>query len=510
MSPNFTLIYLACAIIISAVIGVYAWIHRESRGCRAFAVLILVSITWMGGAIFRDLEDLVVWQRVGGAIQYLGIAGVPPALLVFVFRYCGKRISRRRILLLSIVPFVSWIILGNLPNLLGFLITGKYDPSGVMRQYYLWGIHIPYSYSLLVTSLVTVFFEIRRAATQYRGQIMLLFVAMCIPVTADLLGLAGVLGNINLSPLSFLIFFILVAISIARYQFLGNNPLAYETVFHTIRDCVIILDRDDVIRDINLAAAHWLAREPKAVIGLSFKEAFSDMLDVVESFEVQKYRITEIDMTVTADKSFLSLAITPLEDIDGTLCGRIVMLRDVTERKQQQMSLETLAFHDPLTRLANRRKFTEEVETAMLESSATGKNFAILFMDLNRFKIVNDTMGHDVGDELLKYVAARIASTLRKPDLLARIGGDEFAILLHNSNENGVEHVVERMIENVQRPFNVGKHTLTVSLSIGAAFYPADGNDLTQLLRHADAAMYRAKSQGGGLTHYSPGSEMEN
>ena len=128
---------------------------------------------------------------------------------------------------------------------------------------------------------------------------------------------------------------------------------------------------------------------------------------------------------------------------------------------------------------------------------------SILYFDLNRFKSVNDRFGHHIGDELLKYVAARVASVLRKPDVLARVGGDEFAILLHNCNEIGVELVVKRMLENVQRPFIVGENTLVAELSIGAAIYPLHGNNLDDLLRHADIAMYQAKQVGGGLSLHS-------
>ena len=99
----------------------------------------------------------------------------------------------------------------------------------------------------------------------------------------------------------------------------------------------------------------------------------------------------------------------------------------------------------------------------------------------------------------MKYVAARVASILRKPDILARLGGDEFAILLHNCDENGVRLVVERLLKNVQRPFSVGGNTLIADLSIGAAFYPEDGKNLIELLSHADIAMYQAKQNGGGL-----------
>ena len=116
-------------------------------------------------------------------------------------------------------------------------------------------------------------------------------------------------------------------------------------------------------------------------------------------------------------------------------------------------------------------------------------------------------MGHDVGDELLKYVAARVASTLRKPDLLARLGGDEFAVLLHNCTEKEIELVAGRILKNLQEPFTVKDHTLVADLSIGASIYPKHGEELNQLLRRADSAMYQAKADGGGLNIYNKKSE---
>ncbi len=135
------------------------------------------------------------------------------------------------------------------------------------------------------------------------------------------------------------------------------------------------------------------------------------------------------------------------------------------------------------------------IKIALEKSKETGEPFAVLYFDLNHFKTVNDTMGHETGDELLKYVSARVASILRKPDLLARLGGDEFAALLHNCDAAGMEIVLERLLENVQRPLKVGEHTLVADLSIGTAFYPENGVNLPELLRCADSAMYYAKQQ---------------
>lgn len=513
MDQRLSLIYLVFAIVVSSSIGIYAWRHRNLRGCRAFAILILASIIWMSGNLFGRLSETFTGQWIGTAIQYLGVISLPVAMLHFVYQYCGKQISRRTIVFLSVVPLISWLVMLTSPVhdiFFKSMEVGYPRTLQVTYGYYFWLIHVPYSYGLLLTCLVKVFFEIRRTSRKNRRQFALLFVALCIPFAINAMGILGMLGQTNYSSLSFMVFFILVGVSISRFQFLRSSPIAYEMVFHTIRDSVIILDCDDVIQDINNSAAWRLDKEPRDVIGMSLRKAFAGSPELLQSYEAQKGDAEDIHMTVTAADRYLSLDITPVEERDGTISGRILTLHDVTDRKQQQMSLETLAFHDPLTRLANRRKFEEEVEAAMQNTWETGKNFALLYFDLNRFKTVNDTLGHEVGDELLKYVAARTASILRKPDLIARMGGDEFAVLLHNTDEKGVEAVVSRMLSNVERPFNVGEHTLTVGLSIGAAFYPADGKSLAQLLRHADSAMYRAKSQGGGLNLYSPGSELEN
>lgn len=513
MSPTITLLYLTSAIFISSVIAWYAWQNRTARGCRAFTVLILVTILWIFGDIVARLNETFTGQFIGESIRYLGGNFLPVALLVFVYHYCGSRIRGRNLALLLTVPAISWLVMvTNGFHHLFFKTAEVGFPNSlhVTFGYYFWSVHLPYSYAIMLASFAKILSEINRVSRHYRLPIMTLFVALLIPFAINILGIAGVFGRASYSPMSFPVAFILIAIAIYRYNLLRNSPIAYETVFQTIKDGVMILDQDDIIRDINAAGAERLKAPPDELLGLHIAEAFAESPELITSFEKQKRQLEDIDSTVADEERFLSLDITPLFDMDGSLRGRIVMLRDVTDRKQHELSLTSMAFHDPLTRLANRRKFQEEVELAMQRSRDTGKDFAVLYFDLNRFKHVNDSLGHEVGDELLKYVAARIASILRKPDMVARMGGDEFAVLLHNADERGVERVVERMLANVQRPFHLGEHTLTVGLSVGAAFYPTDGQTLTQLLRHADTAMYHAKSQGGGLTLYSPGSEMEN
>lgn len=265
-----------------------------------------------------------------------------------------------------------------------------------------------------------------------------------------------------------------------------------------IRDGVIILDRHDVVRDINAAAANCAAAESRALIGKPLGHVFAEWKELLVSCRSRAELSTEIARTDAGETRYFLLHISHLRGIDGQVEARTLTLRDITDSKNYQASLETLAFCDPLTRLANRRKFGEEVEQLLQSAARENREFAILYFDLNRFKAVNDALGHEVGDELLKCVGARAAALLRAPDLVARLGGDEFVILLHELSSDGIAPILARFTEHVQQPFRIGEHLLLPQLSLGTAFYPRDGADLKTLLRHADAAMYEAKARGGG------------
>lgn len=500
-SINFTVIYLILAIIVSAILSIYAWRNPQTRGSRAFAVACLISIPWMLGDVIGRLSETFFGDWIGEVFRYFAVPALPVALLVFIYQYCGKDISLRQIKWLVIIPAISWLVmLTNAWHYLFFYSIKISDQSPMKVEYglYFWSIHLPYSYGILLIGFFTLLMELSRASRHYRKQISLLFISLFIPFIVNVLVLLKLTGNYT--PLSFPIFFSIMAYAIFRYQFLGSNPIVYKTVFQTIRDGVLILDRHDVIRDINPAAAKGLAKKASEVVGFHVRDAFKAWQTALELYDTKPVELGEIEVSLFGSTRYLLIDSTPLATPTEDSEGRIITIRDITDRHEHQLSLEAMAFHDSLTRLANRRKFQEEVDRAIEKSDATNAPFSILYFDLNRFKAVNDTLGHEVGDELLKYVAARVASILRKPDILARLGGDEFGLLLHNCDENGIELVVERLLDNVQRPFKVGENTLIADLSIGAAFYPTSGKNLTELLRHADTAMYHAKQNGGGLT----------
>ncbi len=189
-----------------------------------------------------------------------------------------------------------------------------------------------------------------------------------------------------------------------------------------------------------------------------------------------------------------------LTDQDGWFLDSVAnILGTAIRRKGDEDQIRRLAQRDPLTGLCNRRVLSEKAEDLMAQARRGGFKVAVLFVDLDRFKEVNDTLGHAVGDELLARLGRRLERSLRRGETIARIGGDEFAILLAPVREEVPEKAARRLLERLAVPFRVGGRRVRVSASIGVALFPDHGDTLDALLHHADAAMYRVKSSGGGV-----------
>ncbi len=189
--------------------------------------------------------------------------------------------------------------------------------------------------------------------------------------------------------------------------------------------------------------------------------------------------------------------ISVVRDTNGHLTNYVSVLSDISTIKRSQEKLDYLAHHDPLTALPNRLLFNDRLEHALNRAEREAKHVAILFLDLDRFKNINDSLGHPVGDLLLQEAAKRIIHLVRKEDTIARLGGDEFIILIDEVNgAQDVAQLAEKIIAAFREPFRVKEHELHLTVSAGISLYPQDGEDGDTLVRNADAAMYRAKEEG--------------
>ncbi|HEV7816436.1 MAG TPA: EAL domain-containing protein [Janthinobacterium sp.] len=200
------------------------------------------------------------------------------------------------------------------------------------------------------------------------------------------------------------------------------------------------------------------------------------------------------------------LTISAVRDTKGFNTHYVGVFSDITVVKQSQEKLDHMAHHDPLTALPNRLLFHDRLLHALQRAGRENEQLAILFIDLDRFKTVNDTLGHHIGDELLKLVASELSARLREGDTLARLGGDEFILLLENiDGQYGASLVAEKLMTMFEQPFLVAGHELFVTCSVGISLFPNDATDLNMLIRNADVAMYQAKARGrNGYRFYAP------
>jgi diguanylate cyclase (GGDEF)-like protein/PAS domain S-box-containing protein len=189
--------------------------------------------------------------------------------------------------------------------------------------------------------------------------------------------------------------------------------------------------------------------------------------------------------------------ISVVRDSTGQITHYVAVFSDITAQKKSQENLDYLAHHDPLTGLPNRALFRARLEHGLQRAKRDGGRLALLFLDLDRFKNLNDTLGHPVGDALLQAVARNITQVVRAGDTIARLGGDEFIVIMEDlAHAHSAATGARKLLELFSRPFQVNNSELYVTASIGISLYPNDGEDTDTLVRHADIAMYQAKSQG--------------
>ncbi len=286
-------------------------------------------------------------------------------------------------------------------------------------------------------------------------------------------------------------------------------------------DGIYVLDHAGHLTFMNRAAQEMLGWSESELLGLSAHESFHYQkpdgtqvpvcdCPVYKSIHSgETYRVHEDYFTRRDGTLFpVSFVSTPLHR-GGEIIGSVAAFQDISERKAAQERIHHMAHHDMLTGLPNRALLGERLTWMLAQARRRSQGLAVVFMDLDGFKQVNDSLGHDVGDALLKVVAGRLKSCLRESDTVARLGGDEFVMLLADVVQPEVAAgVAEKVIEAVNRSILLNEHALHVGVSVGIALYPAHGDDSQTLMKHADWAMYQAKEAGRNDYCFYPATRM--
>lgn len=275
-------------------------------------------------------------------------------------------------------------------------------------------------------------------------------------------------------------------------------------VYETIGDGIMITDSEKKILSINPAfikmfgyeEEELIDQEPMIITSIKQDRAF---------YKRMWYSLTTRDRwtgkiynkTKSGKVLPIWLTITVVRDKIGAIANFIAIYTNLEEIIEMEEKADFLAYHDSLTHLPNRAHFEREIVSIFDLAKINHEMIAVLFIDLDRFKVINDTLGHYVGDEMLIYVANRIKNILRKDDLFARIGGDEFVIILDPvTSREDAALIAEKILSVIREPIEVQNYHLTTSASIGIALYPDDGLDKGEIIKHADSAMYHAKENG--------------
>lgn len=279
----------------------------------------------------------------------------------------------------------------------------------------------------------------------------------------------------------------------------------YRTIIDEMEECYFEADLTGNVTFFNENFANVVGYAQKDITGINFQ-------DLIKKDDINSiYRLfNEIFRTGKATRNFLhqffradgsvtsaEFSVFPKRDQEGRICGFRGVGHDITERKRAEERIQYLATHDALTGLPNRLMFSQLLHHAIQTAKRYERQFAVLFIDLDRFKTINDSMGHEAGDQLLQEIATRLTETLRAVDVVARLGGDEFVVLIEEFQDlDQLKTVAGRILSSVIKPVFIGKQECRVTASIGISIFPNDADDEQSLMKNSDIAMYFAKEEG--------------
>ena len=310
----------------------------------------------------------------------------------------------------------------------------------------------------------------------------------------------------NIALLLFVISIIFLIISIFAYIKsikIKKELIAFKYAVENSDNSIVMTDKERKITYVNESFEKVTGYKREDALGKNPhilksgklpSEFYKQMNEILDRGE--KWSGEFINVNKFGDIYYETASITPIIN-DDKLTGYLAIKLNVTDYVRQQEKVEFIAYHDNLTQLPNRRSLEKKVNELISIGAKKENNFALLFIDLDGFKLVNDNLGHDFGDLLLKEVAKIFKATLRERDYVFRIGGDEFAVIIKFSNdEKIIELIANKIIENINKTITIKNHSLNVGCSIGISKFPQDATDLQSLLKYSDTAMYKAKQNG--------------
>ncbi|HNK62451.1 MAG TPA: histidine kinase N-terminal 7TM domain-containing protein [Anaerolineales bacterium] len=434
-------------------------------------------------------------------ITYVGVVVVPVALLVFTLQISNlSRWLRRPLkILLYTVPVVVLVTLFT-DSYHGLFFGGKRTENSafILDAGPVFWFNVIFSYALVMISTLILINAYRRSAGMYRRQIGVVLLGMGIPWVTSILFILGfnLLPGADTTPFSFTVEAIAFAYGLMQYRLLDVVPIARDVLVENMSDGVIVIDDQNRVVDMNAAAKrlfaiqHDTVGEPVRKVFAGLKPAEREALNVPDS---------HFDITVGEKQNIhLDVHVTGLMDRRGRSIGQLVLFHNITKLKNIQNELRYLAGHDPLTGTINRRYFMELAHKELLRARRYHRNLSLVLIDLDEFKKVNDTYGHQAGDQALLVLKDLCGQSIRTIDAFARLGGEEFALLLPETGQDAAYAIAERLRDSLARTtIKFGGHHFKITMSMGVTEYNLHKDDtIDSMISRADKALYQAKAGG--------------
>lgn len=494
-------------------------------GLRSLTLLLVSMAIWSAGYAFQWLHVPSTIRDVLPGITYIGVVAVPGLFLTFALAFANYEsfLTKRFIVGLCIEPAVTLFLVWTnkfhhliFTSLIYKVSSGFVQPQIIAGSWY--QVNLVYSYLVIALGIAALTRGYLHCHPSMKKQYAILLGAALIPWTGNILGetlMAKIMFDIT--PLMFGASALLFTYSVFRDRFMDIISVARTHLIDSMSDGVLVLDMQNRILDINPAMLKLLNQGPAPILGNSASELLDAWLGHNQSVLNGEKSRTELQMPHSPSR-YVDVRVTPLMDKRQQMKGRLMVFRDVTDRKlvekklrhandrlqgqlieigTLQSELRSQAIRDPLTNLFNRRYLDETLDRELARAAREHYQVCVIMLDIDHFKKVNDTYGHEAGDHVLKALADTLSSRNRRGDFACRFGGEEFVVVMPNI---AVEVAYQRA-EELRKTLNslaipYGQFYLNTTISIGIAGYPSNGQEREALLRAADRALYAAKRAG--------------
>ncbi|UOQ49887.1 diguanylate cyclase [Gracilibacillus caseinilyticus] len=503
-SPIAAFIALVCLSgVLNLCLSIYVFSKRHlyTNIAYFFIVYTVIITIYCFASAFGLLSTTLAQMKFWTFIQYIGIAFAPPIGLLFTMKYLDRNMNPKTYFTFLLIPFITLMMVDTNDFHHAHYRVLEIDSELGLPYFYQeigpWYIvHGIYTFGCMFVAFSLLLLQWKETK-EYIPQLIALLFGQLVPMVAAFFYLVGITpAGVDPVPMVLWLSSFLYLWAINSSRLFSLLPIAKNTIFNSINDGVVVLDSFNRLVEYNTAFRKMLPELDKSLFGDHFTEiwsrAFNDRfpLDLTGRTDTK-----EIKLKQTHADSIYQVSTTPLKDEKNTK-ALVIVFTDITDIKELQLKLEYQAYYDDLTQIWNRRAFFQRTEKELEKARNQGVPYLIIYVD--HFKSVNDTYGHDVGDQALRHVASVCKLSIGEGSQFARYGGEEFVVAFVELSLSEGKKTAEKIRANMeQTPLITSKRVIPLTLSIGVAVTSMQGQEsLQELLKQADQALYNAKQQG--------------